>query len=77
MSLRFERLEVIERFSDKLMHLCGESELFNKDGEKCGRVEIGMPLALVEKDGITLLRSDTVTKDRPRNREERRRWKQL
>ncbi len=73
LSLYFDRLEVVERFSDQLMHLWGESELFNKNGERCGRVEVDMPAALVEKDGITLLGSDTVTGDRPRNREERRR----
>lgn len=73
LSLYFDRLEVVERFSDQLMHLWGESELFNKNGERCGRVEVDMPVALIGNNGITLLGNDTIAKSRPRNREERRR----
>ena len=71
----FNSLKIIEKFTEQMMHLRGESDLFNNNGEKCGKVVIDMPIAFVEDNGITLLRSDTVANKQPRNREERRKLK--
>ena len=71
----FNSLEIIEKFTEQMMHLRGESDLFNSNNEKCGRVIIDMPVAFVENNGITLFGSDTVVNKQPKNREERRKLK--
>ena len=71
----FNKLEIIEKFTEQLMHLYGESDLFNANNEKCGRVIVDMPVAFVEDNGITLFGSDTVVNKKPKNREERRKLK--
>lgn len=71
----FNSLEIIEKFTKRLMHLRGESDLFNNNGENCGKVVIDMPVAFIGDDGITLLGSGDVANKQPRNREERRKLK--
>lgn len=71
----FNKLEIIEKFTEQMMHLRGESDLFNNNGEKCGSVVIDMPAAFIGDSGITCLGSDTVNSKHPRNREERRKLK--
>lgn len=71
----FNSLEIIEKFTEHLMHLRGKSDLFNNNGEKCGKIVIDMPAAFVEDNGITLLRNGTVANKQPKNREERRKLK--
>lgn len=63
----FNSLEIIEKFTERLMHLRGESDLFNNNGEKCGKVVIDMPIAFVEDNGITLLGSEAVPNKQPIN----------
>lgn len=71
----FNKLKIIEKFTEQLMHLRGESDLFDNTGKKCGSVTIDMPVAFIEKDGITCLGSDAVSSKNPRNRKERRKLK--